>query len=308
MKVFRDFEGTETIKNAVVTTGSFDGVHLGHKVIINNLINSTKEIGGESVLVTFYPHPRKVLYPDTIGKNLMLINSQKEKIELLKKTGLDNLIIVTFTIEFSKMSSVDFIRKILVGKLNARKIIIGFNHHFGHNREGDFEHLKQLSSYHNFIVEEIPEQDIQNESVSSTKIRKALLEGNIQRANAYLDHQYIIIGKINKSVDKWHKYGFKVYSIEVEEECKLIPPCGIYAVHLNINSTNIKGMAIINNTLNSSQKSVNFHLFNDIPSIIGNEGTLYFHKLIRFIDCNIENNDWNSIFYADKEKIEELIY
>jgi len=312
MRIFRDFEGADIIKKAVVTTGSFDGVHVGHKVILNHLISSAFELNGEATLITFHPHPRKVLYPDTAGKDLLLINSQQEKIELLRKTGIDNLIIVTFTLEFSKTSSIDFIRKILVGKLNAAKIIVGFNHHFGHNREGDYEHLKELAVYHNFQVEEIPEQDIQNESVSSTKIRKALQEGNIQRANAYLDHQYIIVGTVSTGGQQFAELGFKVYTISIDEECKLIPPLGIYAVHLNVNNRNIKGMAIINN-LNESlsffdKANVDIHLFEIAEDIDGVQATLYFHKLIRKTDEAIFGSSLMNVLVADKEKVEELIY
>lgn len=307
MRVFRDFEEASIIKNAVVTTGSFDGVHVGHKVIIKDLIKSAKELNGESTLITFYPHPRKVLYPDTVGKNLQLINSQREKIELLRKTGIDNLIIVKFTPEFAKTSSIDFIRKILVEKLNAIKIIVGFNHHFGHNREGDYEYLKQLALYHNFIVEEIPEQDIQNESVSSTKIRKAISEGNMQRANAYLDHQYIIMGKLNNSSNKINQLGFISYIINIEEESKLVPPCGIYAVHLIINNTYFKGMAIITND-DKSEYVVLVNLFDvDDEDFNGADATLFFHKLVDPLNCII-NDSFKDYLIKGKEKIEELIY
>ena len=193
MLVHRSLEGL-SIKKAVVTTGSFDGVHIGHKTILNRLRTIARETGGTSVLVTFYPHPRKVLYPSTQGKDLMMINTQAEKIRLLEKAGLDHLVIIPFTLEFSKTSSVDFIRKILVEKLNVSCVVVGFNHHFGHNREGNFDYLYELGKFYNFSVEEIPEQDIHNEFVSSTKIRKAILEGNIQRANAYLDHEFFMMG------------------------------------------------------------------------------------------------------------------
>ena len=174
MKIFTNFDEAASIHNAVVTTGSFDGVHKGHKVILLRLKKLAEETGGETVLITFHPHPRKVLYPDTAGKGLYFINSQREKIELLREAGLDNLIIVNFTLEFSQITSVDFVRNILLNKIHARKIVIGFNHHFGHNREGDYEALRQLGMEYGFEVEEIPEQDIQNETVSSTKIRQAI--------------------------------------------------------------------------------------------------------------------------------------
>ena len=147
------------------------------------------------------------------GKDLLLINSQQEKIELLQKTGINNLVIIPFTLAFSKMSSIDFIRSILVGKLHASKIVIGFNHHFGHNREGNFDYLYELGKFYNFSVEEIPEQDIQNETVSSTLIRKALQEGRIQRANAYLDHHYIISGQFDEGSEshKKHRLSYRIH-------------------------------------------------------------------------------------------------
>ncbi|MFW6096385.1 MAG: adenylyltransferase/cytidyltransferase family protein, partial [Bacteroidota bacterium] len=192
MEIHRSFDINKKIKNPVVTTGSFDGVHIGHKTILQRLKKIANEIDGETVLITFYPHPRKVLYPETHGKNLKLISTQREKIFLLEQAGLDHLIIVNFTREFAKTTSHQFVEDILVGKLDARRIIVGFNHHFGHNREGDYEYLYELAKTHDFEVEEIPEQDVENETVSSTTIRQALSEGKIQRANAYLDHYYII--------------------------------------------------------------------------------------------------------------------
>ena len=147
MRIFYDFDQLVSIPFPVVTTGGFDGVHVGHRAIINRINKIARDIHGESVLITFHPHPRKVLFPETAGKDLFLINSQREKIELLRKTGLQNLIIVSFTPEFAHITSIDFIRDILVAKLHARKIVIGFNHQFGYNREGNFDFLKELGSY-----------------------------------------------------------------------------------------------------------------------------------------------------------------
>ena len=236
MQVHYGFEDAKTIKNAVVTTGSFDGVHIGHKTIINRINEIARNINGESVLITFFPHPRKVLYPETQGKDLMFINSQKEKIELLRKTGLDHLVIVNFTLEFSRVSSNDFIRNFLIDKLKAKYIVVGFNHHFGHNREGDYSYLYKLKEELDFEVEEIPEQDIQHETVSSTTIRKSLKEGRIQRANAYLDHQYIIIGALGKGTHYFNEVGFPTLTVQIEELGKLIPPTGIYAISLDWNN------------------------------------------------------------------------
>lgn len=300
------------INNPVVTTGSFDGVHVGHQVILNRLRRLAKEINGESVLITFHPHPRKILYPETAGKDLLLINSQHEKIELLKNTKLDHLIIVNFTLEFSQTTSVDFVRKILIGKLNAKRIIVGFNHHFGHNREGDYEYLLELGKFYNFEVEEIPEQDIDNEAVSSTKIRKAILEGNIQRANAYLDHQYIINGLLGKSTKEISGIKNPAYSIQIDEECKLVPPDGIYAVHIIAGNIYSKGMAAIQRPLDFTYDSrkiiLDVFLLDEKVEINKKNGTVYFHKQIRNGSVFKNSQLILSEFEESKEEIEELIY
>jgi len=230
LQIYHSFEHLDSIRNPVVTTGSFDGVHTGHKAILERLKKLALEIRGETVLITFQPHPRKVLYPDTFGKELRLITSLREKIELLSRAGLDHLIIVPFTKEFSEISSVDFVRNILLKKLHARKIITGFNHHFGHNREGDTELMQQLGQQFHFDFEEIPEQEVQQESVSSVTIRKSILEGDIRQANRYLDHPYLITGQCLSIQDQSTTTGKYSYSIHLEEDSKLLPPDGSYPV------------------------------------------------------------------------------
>ncbi|MGB4204904.1 MAG: riboflavin kinase [Bacteroidales bacterium] len=313
MNIYRDLNQTLPVKNAVVTTGSFDGVHIGHKTILNRLNDIAKDIGGESTLITFHPHPRKILYPETAGKELKLISSQREKIELLRKVGLHNLIIVPFNIEFSKISSVDFIRNILVKKLHAHTVVIGFNHHFGHNREGDFEHLHELGKYYNFMVEEIPQQDIDNETVSSTKIREAIKEGRIQRANAYLDHHYIIIGELYRTKTVLDTAGLPVYRVKIDEDVKLIPPEGVYAISVSGNGVYLKGMLNISNPLkipkpNGQEMVVELHLF-DCEKDLTNEALMIsFHKRMR---DEMNFNDAEQLITQlnrDKEEINELIY
>ncbi|HPD94798.1 MAG: riboflavin biosynthesis protein RibF [Bacteroidales bacterium] len=314
MKVHYGFDDLEYIKNPVVTTGSFDGVHVGHKTILNRIIDIARNIQGESVLITFYPHPRKVLYPETEGKNLQFILSQREKIDLLEKVGIDHLIIVNFTLEFSHISSVQFIKEFLIDKLHAKYIVVGFNHHFGHNREGDYEMLYKLSKDFGFSVEEIPEQDIQQETVSSTTIRKALLEGKIQRANAYLDHQYIIIGALGKGSHFFKQVGFPTMTVQIEEVGKLIPPSGCYAVSLKWNSTMYKAMAIIwvvngeEDISNSNEKIVEVHIVDFDNKFFDNDGTLLFHKQISD-NIDISNKDMLKTQLSQAlEQVEELIY
>lgn len=309
MKIFYDFDHVDEICNAIVTTGSFDGVHIGHKVILQRLKKLAAESGGETVLITFHPHPRKVLYPETAGKGLFLINSQREKINLLQKAGLDNLIIVEFTIEFSRISSVDFVKNILLNKLHARKIVIGFNHHFGHNREGDYEELRKLGRSHGFEVEEIPEQDIHNESVSSTKIRKAIMEGSIQKANAYLDHQYIMMGLLKKSSPALEEIGFPCYSMHIEEDCKLVPPNGVYAVTVTGEDIFSRAMCFIRkNEEDLTASLVEVHLLENYGSIEGEIGTLLFHKMIREERILNTHEDLKKQLTIDRDQVDELIF
>jgi riboflavin kinase/FMN adenylyltransferase len=308
VKIFYGFDQVGEIRNAVVTTGSFDGVHIGHKVILQRLRKLANDIGGETVLITFHPHPRKVLYPEA-GKELFLINSQREKINLLQKAGLDNLIIVEFTVEFSRITSIDFVKNILLNKLHARMIVIGFNHHFGHNREGDYGELRKLGSSHGFEVEEIPEQDIQNESVSSTKIRNAIRAGSIQKANAYLDHQYIMMGLLRKSSPNLEEIGFPSFSMAIEEDCKLVPPNGVYAVTVIGDDSFSRAMCFIRiNETSSLDTIVEVHLLENYGSVEGQIGTLLFHKRIREELILANPDDLKKQLTIDRNQVDELIF
>jgi riboflavin kinase/FMN adenylyltransferase len=309
VNIFHSFDHVGRIRNAVVTTGSFDGVHIGHKVILQRLRKLAQDIGGETVLITFHPHPRKVLYPESAGKDLFLINSQEEKIHLLRKAGLDNLIIVEFTVEFSKITSIEFVRDILLNKLHARIIVIGFNHHFGHNREGDYDALRKLGTTHGFAVEEIAEQDIQNESVSSTKIRKALLDGNIQKANAYLDHQYIIMGLLSTSSQTLEEIGFPSFTLQIEEESKLVPPNGVYAVTVVGEDCFSRAMCFIRkNQEKPLDTLVEVHLLESYGSVEGQMATLLFHKRIREERLLKTTEDLRQQLIIDRNQIDELIF
>lgn len=313
MKIFRNLDEIKGIKNAVVTTGSFDGVHVGHKVIIDRLRKLAKMTDGESVLITFHPHPRRVLYPESEGKDLLLINSQREKIELLRKAGLDNLVIIHFTKEFAQTTSLEFVKNILIDKVNAKKIIVGFNHYFGHNKEGNYNSLHDLAGECGFEVEEIPEQDIQNESVSSTKIRKALHEGDIQRANAYLDHQYIIIGDLTQGSEVCRSIGLPTMSIFIDEDIKLIPPQGVYAISFSCDKDYYRGMLNIRNARTQYQPHhpdicIDMHLFEYDKNLVGKTATIYFHKRIRDVKNFNNQDELKTQLMIDKNMIDELIY
>jgi riboflavin kinase/FMN adenylyltransferase len=303
MKIFKGFEEAKNIINPVVTTGSFDGVHIGHKTILNRLKMLAEKYSGESVLITFDPHPRKVLYPDTAGKDLKLINSQEEKLDLLEKTGLDNLIIVEFTREFSKITSEQFVRDLLHGILHAKVVVVGFNHHFGFNKEGDYKQLWQWREKYNFEAEEIPEQEVYHETVSSTKIRQAISEGYIQRANAYLDHYYIIKGKPVLTDQNLKLPG--MIKIGITEECKIIPAAGIYAVSVDSKHQSSKAMAVINKGPDS-ESDVLLNIFE--KDFEADQGvTISFHKKIHGAVPLSDDRAVSKINHAIEE-ISELIY
>lgn len=283
MKVYYSLEDFNALPNAIVTTGTFDGVHVGHKKILDQLNSIASQNNGESVLLTFFPHPRMVLQPEL---ELKLLNHQSEKIELLKKTGLDHLIIHPFTKEFSRTSSLDFVRNILVSKIGAKKLVIGYDHHFGRNREGSFEHLKEFGPVYGFDVEEIPAQDIEDITISSTKIRNAIAEGNIDAAANYLGYKYRINGKVVEGQKIGKSLGFPTANILVDENYKLIPKDGVYAVRLNISSkteTSYGGMCNIGvrPTFGQNFKTIEVNLFNFNQDIYGERIRLSFHKRIR---------------------------
>ena len=301
MKIHYNFDNIGEIKNPVVTTGTFDGVHVGHAVIIGRLNQLAREIDGESVLITFHPHPRKILFPDK-SKDLKLINTQNEKAKMLAKTKLNHLFIIDFTLSFSKTSSQSFVNDILLDKLKAKIIVVGFNHHFGHNREGDYDYLYQLSKQRNFNVEEIPQQDIENEAVSSTRIRKAILEGQIMKANAYLDHQYFIKGKLSE-LNKTIKHGC-ICRIDIEENEKLIPLSGRYAAKLEQDKTIHYCFCEIQNK--DEKTVVKIFILDTNVNLAENYANLYFYKRLR--TYNGDNQDYSIGRIEDTELLNELIF
>jgi riboflavin kinase / FMN adenylyltransferase len=305
MKIFRSFEDARNIVNPVVTTGSFDGVHIGHKTILSRLKMLADRYEGESVLITFDPHPRKVLYPETAGKDLKLINSQEEKLDLLEKAGLDNVIIVEFTKEFSKITSEQFVRDLLHGILHAKVVVVGFNHHFGFNKEGDYKQLWEWQKKYHFEAEEIPEQEVYHETVSSTKIRQAISEGYIQRANAYLDHYYIVKG-LPEIYDSGYVNLPPLVKIPLTEECKILPSPGIYAVSVESNHINSKAMSIIYRRYDNSSE-VLLYVFDEKSLALDSKATLSFHKKIHGA---VDFSDIRSVSKINlaKDEISELIY
>jgi riboflavin kinase/FMN adenylyltransferase len=240
VNVFQDFHSIEKIHHPVITIGTFDGVHIGHQKIINQLNEEAEKINGESVLFTFYPHPRMVLYPESHG--IKLIQTQEEKMAKLEKMGLKNCIVFPFTFEFSRMTALEFVRDFLVNQLHVKKLVIGYDHQFGKNREGSLQFLKDICETYDFEVIEIPAQDIDEVNVSSTKIREAILAGNIEKANDYLGDIFELTGTVVKGNQLGRTIGYHTANIVLNSDLKLIPGNGVYAVRVNVRGVWFGGM------------------------------------------------------------------
>lgn len=287
MKVYRGIEKFKKLPNAVVTSGTFDGVHIGHQKILSRLKKIAATTGGETVLITYWPHPRLVLGNDD---SIKLITAFEEKIKLLRRFGLDHLIIINFTKKFAKTTSSDFIKNILVDGIGTKTLVIGYDHRFGHNREGSFEALSANSTKYGFTVEEIPQQEIHHIAVSSTKIRNHLSQGEIHISNEYLGYPHCLHGKVVKGNQLGRKLGFPTANIKVNSELKLIPSLGSYAVKIEIEDTAYDGMLNIGirPTVNSRlpknkrvKQIIEVNIFDFNEDIYGEEITIKFIKLIR---------------------------
>ncbi len=286
MKVYRGLEKFKRLPNAVVTSGTFDGVHIGHQKILARLKKIAEATSGETVLITYWPHPRLVLSNDS---SIKLITTFEEKIKLLRRFGLDHLIVIEFTKEFAKTSSFEFIKSILVDKIGTKTLVIGYDHRFGHNREGSFEALSANAGTYGFVVEEIPQQEIHNIAVSSTKIRNHLSQGEIHISNQYLGYPYCLHGKVVKGNQLGRKLGFPTANIQVSSTLKLIPSVGSYAVKVELKGDVYGGMLNIgirptlhaNPNQSKPPLTIEVHIFNFDKDIYGDEITIKFIKLIR---------------------------
>ena len=239
MKIFHSFQDFKSNKKTIVTIGTFDGVHIGHRKIIDKIVQSCEKENLESVILTFFPHPRMVL---NANSDIKLLNSIDEKCKLLENNGIQNLIIQKFDKSFSELSAEDFVAKILVKNLNIQKIIIGHDHHFGKNRSANIDDLKAFGKKYNFEVEEISAQEINDVAISSTKIRNAILDGNIFLANQYLGYNYLLTGKVAKGKQLGRTIGFPTANIHIADDYKLIPKNGVYIVKSNIYNKTVYGI------------------------------------------------------------------
>ena len=281
MKIYSSIEEFQNVKRPIVTTGTFDGVHFGHRKIIDRLKQVAQNCDGETVLLTYSPHPRMILFPD--DQDLKLLNTIEEKKKLLEKAGVQHLIIHPFTKEFSRISSINFVRDILINKLKTHKLVIGFNHHFGRNREGSFKHLQKFAPVYGFEVEEIPIQLLDNLGVSSTKIRKALFKGNVDMATEYLGYKYQLSGTVVKGNSIGRTIGFPTANLELGDTKKIIPADGVYAVSVKVDNLSYKGMMNIGNkpTVNNQARTLEVHLLDFGRDIYDKTITVNFVKRIR---------------------------
>lgn len=282
MRIFHNISETSDLKDTIVTIGTFDGVHLGHQKILKKLVELKNKNGGETLLFTFDPHPRKVLFPEQ--RDLKLITTTQEKCELLKQFGIDNILVFPFTIEFSKMSAEDYISNIISETLKTKTLVIGYDHRFGSNREGNIETLKQVSSNYNFDLIEIPAQEINQLNISSTRIRKAIEEGEIEVANSFLGYSFFMSGIVIKGKQLGRTIGYPTANIELLDLDKIKPKTGVYAVNIIIDQINFKGMLNVgyNPTTDSDRiQKIEVNIFDFNKDIYGKIIKIEFIKHLR---------------------------
>lgn len=299
MKIYHQLSDFKKLEKAVVTIGTFDGVHFGHQKIIKRLIELAKSTGGESVILTFFPHPRMIIDPE--NQDLKMINTINEKADILAKLGVDHLIITPFTRDFSNLEPANYIKDILIDTIGTKQIIVGYDHRFGKDRKGGMNELIEQSKIYNYTIEEIAEQDINDVAVSSTKIRAALLEGDVSLASAYLGYDFSISGPVIKGDKIGRTIGFPTANIFVEETYKLIPGDGIYAVTIEMSLESrdgslelkhptqksqlntYKGMAYIGQrpTINGMTRNIEVNIFDFNREIYGQTIKMNFLKFLR---------------------------
>ncbi len=282
MKVFRNIDTLPAFRNAVLTIGTFDGVHLGHRQIISQLIEESTACGGESVLITFYPHPRHIVQPN---QTLEELTTLEERILLLSSYGLQNLVVVPFTKDFAELSAEAYVRDFLVAKFNPSAIIIGYDHKFGNKREGDFHLLEKLSVQYGFRVKEISEKLIKDAIISSTRIRRALQSGQIEEANELLGHPYFFSGRVIPGNQLGRTIGYPTANLQIAEKGKLLPANGVYAITAQLEGSSElhKGMMNIGTrpTVDGSFRLSEVNLFDFNKDIYGRHLTVWIHHFLR---------------------------
>lgn len=279
MKVSRQIDDLPEFKNAAVTIGTFDGVHTGHLQILQQLKKEAAVNTGESVVITFDPHPRKFL----TGKAVELINTMDERIELFEKQQIDHLVIVPFTREFASLSAEKYIKDFLVGKFHPKTIVTGYDHHFGNNREGNYLVLESYAPEFGYTVKEIPQYVLENAAISSTKIRSSLLSGNVEDANTFLGYPYFFSGTVVEGNKLGRTIGFPTANIQLSDEDKLVPGNGVFAVILIVEGHLYKGMMNIGKrpTVGGLSRVIEVNIFDFDNEIYGQKVSVHIHKRLR---------------------------
>ena len=302
MQIHRDINKLPKFRNAVVTIGSFDGVHIGHQQIIEQINHLAASVDGESVMITFYPHPRLALNRE--NSTLKLLNTLEEKAARLSVYKVDHLVVVPFSLEFASQSPEAYIMDFLVAKFSPKVIAIGYDHKFGKNRAGNIDYLRKFSDKYNFSIVEISKQEVQDIAVSSTKVRKAIQGGDIAKAARLLGHYPILSGKVVQGLQIGTRIGFPTANIVVDEPHKLIPPEGIYAVHVSWNNNNYKGMLCIGTrpTIGGDlAQTIEVNIFGFEQNIYGESIAVYFVDYLR-ANSKFDNlNDLQKQLDIDKE-------
>lgn len=280
MKIFHSISDFASNKKTVLTLGTFDGVHLGHQSILNKIIESAHHANKESLVLTFFPHPRMILEQDS---DIKLLNTIQEKADLLNKLGLDLLVIQKFDNSFSQLAPEDFVKQILVDIFNVKKIIIGYDHRFGKNRAADIHDLIAFGEKYNFEVEQISAEEIDHVSISSTKIRTALQQGNISLANEFLGYEYFLNGTVKKGRQLGRTIGFPTANVYVDEKYKLIPAIGVYAAYAIVDEVKYFGMVNVgtNPTIGENPLTIEINIFDFDQDIYDKQITIGFIDKIR---------------------------
>lgn len=280
LKIVNSIKSFNTTKPTIVTIGTFDGVHLGHRKIIDQITTNAHRLDCESLVLTFFPHPRMILQEDTEMKQL---NTLEEKIALLENLGVDNLVIHPFDKEFSRLTAEEFVKEVLVDTFKVKKIIIGHDHRFGRNRTANIDDLIAFGETYNFDVEQISAQEINEVSISSTKIRNALIEGSIELANNYLGYNYSLTGIVSKGKQLGRTIGYPTANLKIEESYKLIPSNGVYIAKSIIDETTVYGMMNIGirPTVDGTSQTIEIHFFDFNKDIYNQKITISLLKRIR---------------------------
>ncbi|NNL15263.1 MAG: bifunctional riboflavin kinase/FAD synthetase [Flavobacteriaceae bacterium] len=301
-----DSQNSTIVKNSIVTIGTFDGVHVGHQEILKQLIDISENEKLASVVLTFFPHPRMVLQKDS---KIKLLNTIDERQDILAKTGIDRIVVQKFTKEYSRLTAFEFIRDILVNKLHAKIVVVGYDHHFGRNRSANIEDLREYGLEYDFKVIEIPAKDIANVAVSSTKIRKAITEGDVTIANKYLGYNFMLTGTIVKGNSLGKTINFPTANIEIKENYKLVPKKGVYIVSSNIDGKDVFGMMNIGKkpTVKGKKKTIEVHFFDFDQDIYGKKLQVNLLKRIRNEEKFDSIQDLQHQLKKDKEAALEFI-